>query len=179
MAKLNWKSFTIIEVLTVIGFLSLNLPMIFSSFILAIKSYQRITYLREVKRNIDFTLNSIKYNIKQNAIAAYGNFDLSNKCSPNNYLNNLNKIYFVDRKGTRFFYYLENDRIASGSSKNNIINYLTSSKIKIDNLFFFCSQESNNTSPIISLTFRLNNIPNFEDIPYSFNFQTKIKIMNY
>lgn len=170
------KAFTFIELIIVIGVIGISLPVIFGLFFITLQQQSKIFILQEVKRNGDYALNSMQSTIKQYA-KKVTNSSYEEFCSSSNQ----SQIFLVDKYGSRFTYLLHNNKIASQSSTFPGTWYLTTDKVKVDNLIFRCSQTNPFSPPVISIFFTVSQrgMPARYEEKASMSYQTKIKLKSY
>lgn len=179
MKKSFLRSFTLIEALLIVVFFSTFLLVFFSMLSLLTRIFQKTVISQKIIRSIDLITNTIRYTIKNYAIEVYADSNLSIKCTHNSPLTNLNKIYFLDKNKKKFYYFLDNTRIASASESLSQNLYLNSDQIKIENLKFGCSQKKMFSPPIISIYFEITSLSDLIYDDYRLVIQTKVKMKNY
>lgn len=186
----NSFGYTFIEIIIVIGIVSITLPIIFSLFFVNLRSASRIYSLQEVKRNGDTALSSIETFIKNDAskiVTEYlGNtemcdiplLDLTPTPTP------ASSMYFKNKQNADFGFELggtDHDKIASQSSSVGAISYLTNDKVSVTDLQFSCQSINSFSSPSVNVSFTVSKkVPTgapMED-QASLNYSTRIRLRN-
>ncbi len=158
------KGFTLIEILVVIGIISISLPVLFNIFYALVRQQVKINRLTEVKRQGDYILNIIKTLIINQAISIHNNIPPSPiSCSSTQNITANN--YFLDRQGTYFRFC----QSSSGTTCDNSENYIASSsslasvgtvalnnnKTLITNFSLTCFQNQSYSPPLIGIQFTI------------------------
>lgn len=179
-SKIKKSAFTLIEIIIVITVVALFMVFIINTVIVTLKLYAINIALIKLKNNTNSIINSFRYTLKQNATEVYQDVNLSIKCSPDNPIIDVDNLFFLDKKGNKFSYFFENGFFASFSSSVNKIYYLNSQDTKIKDLKLSCKQKNIYTSPIISISFKIENQPSilFND-SQEFSLFTKVKLTNF
>lgn len=188
--KISKKSFTLIELVIVIGVIAISLPVIFGLFFISLQSQSKIYILQEVKRNGDYALNIMQATLKQYAKIVTNSTYTTEVCPvipANPTPTPSSNAYFVDKFGKKFNYSLNLNKIASNSpvvlqGGNDIQNwYLTNDKVKIDSLRFTCYKTNIFSPPIVSVSFTVSQAgtPARHEEKASLDYQTKIKLKSY
>ncbi len=185
-------AFTLIEMVVVLGVISLALPVLFAIIFTILQQQAKIIRLQEVKKQGDFVLSTMENTIRNYAVSIHNTFppDPENEiCKTQGLEETANPMYFKDKTGAWFSYSLESDKIASGSSNPpNAGGDLTTDKVKVsqngDNFFLSCVRKSAYSPPIISVNFKIeyNTAPTASTRPEetaSLTYQTKIKLRSY
>lgn len=174
------NGFTLIEIIIVFGIINFFLVFIFTSISLVLKLYRINSSLTKLKLDAGTILNSVRYNIKQNAIEVFLDPDLAQKCTVDNPIVNSNRLYFLDKKGNKFGYYLSNNNFASYSGILDKNFFLNSGETKIIDLELSCIQNNELIPPLISIKFKINeNINSYNNEAQEMFFSTKVKMKNY
>lgn len=182
------KGFTFIEMVVVIGILSLILPALFAIVFTILQQQTKIIRLSEVKKQGDFVFNTIENTLRSYATAIYSDQALLNvKCGtagtswayPTN-----GDLYFKDRFGNWFRYYITTasgaNYIASSSAVFSTQN-LTSNNVIINNFTIGCTRSASYSPPMISVSFQVQyktSSTRPEDTAL-LNYQTSIKLRSY
>jgi len=182
------KSFTLIELIIVVGITSLMVPVVFSIVFVIIQQQTKIIRLQEVKRQGDFILSNIKTTIRNNAVEIYSNNDLTEEhkvcaTSDSSYEGlSGQSLYFKDKLGKWFNYYLTDDKISSGSSLF-ISNpeELTNDQVAITNYTITCTRQSIYSTPMIalSITLQYNTTSTRPEDTAELTYNTNIKLKSY
>ena len=179
------RSFTFIEVVVVIGVISMLLPAIFGITFSIIKQQSRVYALAEVKRQGDYVLSVMENLIRNNALEIYAAYPFSSiKCNEEGgewSSTDGADFIFKDKNGSDFNFAIANNQIASNSSSLNINNLLTSAKVVIttpDN-FISCSKSTEFSSTLITVNFKVAYDTLSNDTAFSMNYKTKFKMLNY
>lgn len=176
-------SFTLIEIIVVIGVIGFVLPALFAIIFGILRQQSRIYNLMEVKRQGDNALVTMENIIKNNALKVYPDEALTvanevckNATPPNNVYgpNDGNAFYFKDKAGKYFRFHLNVDKISSDSADSPAD--LTSSKVIISEFEIKCDRPADYSPPLVSVKFTVNNNPVGQ---YPMNYYTKIKLKNY
>ena len=187
----NTSGFSFSELMVAMGVLALLVPVLFSLFFVSLQSQAKTRILAEVKRNGDFTLSTLEYNIKNNIKAIYSDQEKTAEvCTVNTSVNTPvsfeptlpDTIYFDDQNGNLFYYALSGTQIASYSATINPNPvYLTSSKVEATNFIISCLRGSTFSPPIVAVSFTVSNLPsaNRHEEKATLNYQTKIKLRSY
>lgn len=173
-------SFTLIEIVIVIGIISSILPVIFSVVFVILREQIKLVRLQEIKRQADFALNSVKETIKNSAISLYDSLPPDNNpicLSDSSYSN----PYFLDKNGNYFWFFLSDSKISSGSSVSSSID-ITDNKVIISNYLLTCERKNFYSPPLINISFDIgfnssSNRP--EEIIPTLHYQTKFKLKTY
>lgn len=184
------EAFTFIELLITIGVISISLPIIFGLFFINLQSQTKLNVLTQVKRNGDSALNTMQSIIRNNAISIHSDFPVETTnevctTSSSSYIAPSGKLYFKDRDGNAFAFYVDDNKIASDSAREvsggvNETLYLTESTVKIDNWTVQCNRAATFGSPLITVSFQVadtSTSPRQEENA-SLNYYTKIKLRN-
>lgn len=150
------QSFTLIEMLVVLGVMGLVLPVIFSMLFLTLRQQVKIYRLAEVKRQGDSTTASIENAIKSYAVNVRStSVPGSEVCiTPNS--SSLSAAYFVDKFTNYFGYNLDlNYQLASVSAIPLAGGNLTNNKVVVSNLSFSCTKGQFYSAPTVSMSFNI------------------------
>lgn len=132
------NAFTFIEMIVVIGIMSIALPTLYAIFFLILQQQMKIIRLAEVKRQGDFVVNTIESLVKKNAFSIHSGIptDGNKICTPPNSTTTSGPLYFKDRSGNYFYFDIPvgTTKISSESAGQGID--LTSSKVVIDSASF-------------------------------------------
>lgn len=150
------SGFTILEIIVATAIISFIIPSLFSLLFFGFQIQIKSRLINQVKKEGDFTMNSIITNIKRNARG-------TNKACSNTSQSNMTSksILFVNRYDPSIlFTYTSNlsdgnYNIASSSSHlgTETSNILTSSDVNIENFLLRCMNTTSNAYPIISVSF--------------------------
>jgi type II secretory pathway pseudopilin PulG len=185
--RTSWRSFSLIELVIVIGVIGISLPVIFGLFFIALQQQSKIFILQEIKRNGDYALNTMQSTIKQYAQKVTMSDYITEICPilPNPTPALGSTIYFVDKFGNYFKYSKTStspSKIASDSPSLVISNwYLTNDRVKIDLLEFTCYKTNAFSPPIVVVLFTVSQTgtPARYEEKASMTYQTKIKLKSY
>ena len=183
------KSFTLIEMVVVVGVLGFALPVLFSIIFLIIQQQARIYSLQELKKQGDNAYYTIKTTVKQYATTItdptlYPTIlypTIIDVCPiyPTPSLTPAPFLFMFDKAGIGFSYMFLNDKIASNSPGNAISNvYLTNDKVVVSDLQFSCYHTNQYSPAIISASFKVTEAgvaTNAASMQYS----TKFKLHTY
>jgi type II secretory pathway pseudopilin PulG len=184
------KGYTFIEIVIVIGIVSITLPIIFSLFFINLRSASRIYALQEVKRNGDIALSSIETFIKGDAAKIITGFGDDTELCTTPLLpltptpTPANSMFFKNTHNMNFGFALggtSGDKIASQSSTGGGTSYLTNDKVKVTNLKFSCQSLSDFSSPSVNVSFTISKkVPTGAPIQdqATLNYSTRIRLRN-
>lgn len=179
------KSFTLIEMVVVVGVLGFALPVLFSIIFLIIQQQARIYSLQELKRQGDSAFYNIQTTVKQYAATItdptvypttlYPTIVDVCPIYPTPSLTPAPFLYMFDKAGVAFSYTFLNDKIASNSPGNAISDlYLTNDRVIVSDLLFSCYHTNQYSPAIISASFKVtegNIATNAASMQYSTKFQ--------
>lgn len=183
MFKIRNKSFTLIEVLVVVGVMSIVLPTLFAIFFIIIRQQIRIFAVAEVKRQGDYVNTIIETAIRNNGFqifdddpysgsanilcgaagTPYTNILIDNTTTPD-----IKYFNFEDKYGNPFnFTWTQSALGANILSINPRINpnnpsapplpfaagNLNNSKVSISSITMTCSRSSRYSSPIVTVSY--------------------------
>lgn len=188
------KSFTLIEMVVVIGVIGFVLPILFSIIFLIIRQQTRIYSLQELKKQGDNAFYSMQTSIRENGVNIIANptiitpppyptiYDIC-PIYPSPTLTPAPNIYLYDKSGAIFSYSVVGNKIASNSAKSGITNYyLTNDKTKIASPgadFLFSCYRSNQFSPSVVWTYFKITQNSPDTNPSSMDYSTKFQLKNY
>ncbi len=191
------RSFTLIEIVIVVGVIGLVLPVLFGIVFTILKQQLKIYALMEVKRQGDFASNKIKYLVKQRAVNIIE--PTSFAVDPENAIKicpvlpeatptPFKQVYFSDRDLKLFSFTIVTppppvpagiNIIASSSASNNIVNEaFTNSKVTIENFAMTCYRTNVFSAPIFSYSFKVKKTGGVDE-SVSLYYQSKIKLQKY
>ncbi len=178
--------FTLIEMIVVIGVISLMLPVVFGLFFLDISSQKKTVILQETKRNGDNALSVFESLIHNNAVKIVSSDFQTTICDGAGTTEDLgSSISFKDKDGSFFTFTLDSSdidsiKIASESSVAATA-LLTSRAVSVTSLSFSCTRTASFAPPYVAVAFTVTqsgSATRHEDedsLPYS----TIIKLRNY
>ena len=183
------KSFTLIEMVVVVGVLGFALPVLFSIIFLIIQQQSRIYSLQELKRQGDGAFYTIQTTVKQYTSTitdptAYPTTlypTIVDVCPvyPTPSLTPAPFLFMYDKAGVAFSYTFLNDKIASNSPGNSISNlYLTNDKVVVSNLLFSCYHTNQYSPAIVTASFKVSE-GNVATNPASMQYSTKFQLHTY
>lgn len=183
-------SFTFIEIIVIVGILSITLPALFAIFFVILQQQTKIVRLTQVKREGDFVVDSINSLIRNNAVAIYQdqNFSVS-ECSTtgSTYTNpEGNSFYFSDSYG----FYFQINRVLNGGDQTYYIAsqsagasniFLTTNKVMVSDFTISCSRSATYSAPVVTILFSLsyNTTSSKPEDKVTLNYQTHVKLKNY
>jgi|GEM_PF-804346 len=171
-------AFTLIEIIIMLGVISLILPTLFSIVFLILQQQTKIIRLQEIKREGDFALTAIKSTIKNSAVAMYNFMVAPNNEVCNTANSTYNNPYFLDKNNNFFYFNLDNNQISSRSSNLNPMP-LTSNRTTVTNFSLSCRRDNLYSSAIVSIEFDITYNTNSnrpEEKTNTLHYQTKIKL---
>jgi type II secretory pathway pseudopilin PulG len=186
-------SFTLIEMLVVIGVIGLTLPAFFSIFFSLLRQQGKIYALSQVKREGDFALNTITNIIRNYGVSIHSSIpNDSNKINCPATETSILNYYLLDKYNSYFRFCKSStgnncdggdNYIASYSSKLTPQNTipLTTNKVQVTNFNLACTQTSPFSPPIIKLIFTVTykTASNRPEDTASLTYQTQIKMKSY
>ena len=171
--------------LVVVGVVALILPAVFSIIFTILRQQAKIHALQEVKRQGDFTLNTMRTTLKNYAATIHSGTpptDTNLVCATANGPSS-GQIYFKDRFNNYFSYSLDNSIVASSSSipvfPTN--TNLTNNKVTVSSLIIKCERGAAFSPPIISISYvvEYDSASSRPEDTASFTYQTKIQLKSY
>ena len=191
------KAFTFIEIVVVIGVISVSLPILFTIIFAITNQTLKVQRLSEVKKQGDYAINIIENTIRGYAVKIYDEdtmLDENELCKDtgSSYSSDGSDFYIKDITGKYFNFQLTDSKIASSSpvliTEEEEID-LTSDKVLIENFEIQCNRNTTAYPPIISISFDIcykNPSSNPPDCIFtrteetaSLYYQIKIKLRNY
>ncbi|MGB9883480.1 MAG: hypothetical protein ACPLRN_03145 [Microgenomates group bacterium] len=148
------KSFTLVEMIIVIGIISLIIPTIFVLIFTIINQQTKVYRLSIVKTDGDYILNAISDTIRNNAISIHSATPPSNNniiCDNVQTVDLLTAIYFLDKNNQWFGYSFNNGNISSSSATTTI--NLNSVKTLINNFNIGCSRNNPYSYSLVNVSF--------------------------
>jgi prepilin-type N-terminal cleavage/methylation domain-containing protein len=182
------NGFTIVEMVVVIGVLSIIIPSIFAILFANIRARTKVHILQEVKTNGDNVLSTMEYLIKVDGVSLHSAVPATNdnKICDSPGTTYSERIYIKDKNNNAFSFYVENDKIASaaavGATPTIVPHYLTSDNVRITSFIFTCEGRAGINSPIMSVSYtvsQLNDTEKKAEEKASMNYRTKIKLRYY
>ncbi|KKP87920.1 MAG: hypothetical protein UR91_C0032G0008 [Candidatus Nomurabacteria bacterium GW2011_GWC2_35_8] len=181
------KAFTLIEMIIVIGVISIVLPIFFSIVFVILQQQVKIYALQRIKREGDGILTQMSSVIRNRAKAVYEDQGLSTiRCS--DVTTNVTHtgydgedFYFKDKYGIAFNYLLREvggiTYMASGSANPDVTyENLNSSKATVSNFIISCYRRGNYSPPLVSINFEITDPT---DSTISLSYRTKISLRSY
>ncbi len=150
------KSFTLIEVIVVIGAISIVLPALFGIIFSLLRQQIKLYRLSEVKRQGDYALSLMENTIRNYGAAIYDDPVAGPERCNTAGDSNLTVNYFKDNSNYWFRYVLSSGRIASQSEILGASVDLTSTSVTISNLSITCSRTATYSSPVVTIQFQVN-----------------------
>jgi type II secretory pathway pseudopilin PulG len=178
------ESFTLIEMIIVVGVLGFALPVLFAIMFIVIQQQTRIYALQEVKRQGDIAIFSIKSSIRQYGklvanLSPYPNVTEICPPYPTPTLTPAPYIMVYDSSMADFSYKLINNKIASESSRNAISNnFLTDESVVVSNLQFSCYRTNQFSPPIVWTSFTVTKSGTDPNLP-SMQYNSRFKLRSY
>lgn len=184
------KSFSLIEIVIVVGIIGMVLPILFAIVFLIMQQQIRIYALQEVKKQGDQAMNSIRSTVRQ-----YGTIVSNPTLIPTPTITDICPIYpttitpmpFIyvyNRDMIGFSYSLTNDavpKIASNSAHaaNPVTDLpLTNDKVTVSDLKFSCYKTNQFSPPIVYVYFKVTKSGGGANPP-SMEYSTRFKLKNY
>lgn len=179
--------FTLIEMLVVIGIVTIALPATFAIIFAIIRQQARVYALKQVKREGDFVLNKMEDNIRNNAVGIFNSSELNNEVCDQNLIaptygsDNGSEFYFKDKLGNWFQYYLNStDNIASQSTVLSQPVNLTTSTVRVNNFFISCNRTAAFSPPVIFISFNIvYSTAQFQEQQVKIQYRTQVGMKNY
>ena len=148
------KSFTLVEIIIVVGTISLLIPTIFTLIFVIINQQIKVSRISTIKTEGDTILNVISNTIRNNAISIHSAIPPSSNniiCDNVQTINSLSTIYFLDKNNQWFGYSFNSGNISSLSAQSTI--NLNSSNTLIDNFNIGCSRSNRFSYSLINISF--------------------------
>lgn len=159
------EGFTFIEMVVVVGIISIALPTLYAIFFLILQQQVKIVRLSEVQKQGTFVVNTIESLIRNNALSIYSDATRTSRVcavvipaiplsSPVTPQPDAISLYFKDKGGNPFDFNPTGspEKIASESAGPSVD--LTSSKVTVSNFTASCTV-SGYSSPIVAINFDL------------------------
>lgn len=152
---MNKKSFTLIEMIVVIGVIALLVPTIFAMTFALVRQQLVLYGYSEIKRQGTLVQQAIRNTISSRAMSVTDStYTDTNICPPltSPTPTSAQRMYFQDANsdGISFFQELiEPYRFASFSASTGQTYYLTNSQITISDLSFTCYRTDESSSPFV------------------------------
>lgn len=182
------RSYTLIEMVVVIGVVIIVLPALFSIIITILQQQSKIYRLQEVKRQGDNALTVMENLIRNRAriLAIAPDFSEASKICRDPTIQQtygpFTSLYFKDETGNYFQLFLNGEKITSRSAiLNTTTDYdLTGSKIQVETFSLSCTRRAEFTTPLVSVNFSLKYKDTAEtnQNASSMNYQIKVKVRN-
>lgn len=188
------NGFTLIEMILVIGSISLTLPLLFSIIFIILQQQVKINRLTEVKRQGDYILTVIIDTISNHAVSIHSDIPPSNLICTTPNEQPIDQAYFLDKYATYFRFC----KSGSGSNCDNNNNYIASfssilnngspatiplnnNKVNITDFSLTCYKKSEFSSPIIGIRFTIsyNTLSTRPEEKAQMTYQTKVKLRSY
>lgn len=173
------KAFTLIEVMVVITVIGLVVPtlfyMIFSILLQQVKIYR----LSEVKRQGDFALTVMLGTIRNSGVSIYDSTNSTEICKDAGDTGDAD--YFHDAYDNWFRFYINNNKISSGSAVPGATTDLTRSNVVISNFTMTCNRTATFSAPIVEVKFTITagDGSSRAEEKASLTYQTRVKLRNY
>lgn len=187
----SFEGFTLVEVITAIGVISLILPIVFGIFFVILREQTRFIALKQEKAEGENLLYQIKNTIKNRAyktckrIPSSGNIDCTQTCSSGDDENN---FIFQDPDGNFFRFFINSSNqvaseagtLSSGTTSTSI---LTTSNVKVEKIgstpFITC--EIIDPNIFVNIYFKISFNSENASLEYtpSMIFKTKLRLNSY
>jgi len=175
-------SFTLIEIVVVVGVIGLVLPALFAIVFSILQQQTKIIRLQEIKKQGDFVLGTFKTEIKNSAVSIHSGqppTDINKVCLSTTVES---AGYFKDRNNNWFRFYVPagTTKIASQSASGSID--LTNDKVLINNFSISCYKTGDYSPAIVDIKYDIcyNNGSSCTSIRPEENailtYQTKVKL---
>ncbi len=144
-----------IELVVVIGVVSLVLPAIFAIIFNIVNEQTKLVRLITVKTEGDNVLNVVANNIRNNAVGIYSSQTMNDSTSVCGTTGSSasSPLYFQDSSGQWFEFQYASSTISSLSATLSLP--LNSSKTQINNFTLSCSRSNSYSPPIVNLSFSI------------------------
>ena len=183
------RGFTFIEMLVVIGIISVALPTLYAIFFIILQQQVKLIRLTEVKRQGNFVTNSIENVISRYASSIHTAIpaDSNKVCAitiPEVQTNYSGTLYLKDKMSNYFYFNSTGnpEKIASQSSIPNTSTDITSSKVITSNFSSSCSV-SGFSAPLavysFDICYNLNGSCGSAAEKVSLHFQTTVPLPHY
>lgn len=186
----NFKGFTLVEIITAIGVISLILPIVFAIFFVILREQARFIVLKQVKSEGENLLYKIKNTIKNRAYRtckrnpSNGIIDCSQTCVTGD---SEDEFVFQDPEENFFRIFIDNTQVASeaGTLSSGVTRrgILTTDKVKVEKIgttpFIACEVSFPNTFVNISFKISFNAQSSALDYIPSMIFKTKLRLNSF
>lgn len=180
------ESFTLIEMIVVLGVLVLAIPSLFAIIFVILNQQAKIYRLSEVKRQGDYALSIIESTVRNNAEAVYSDSGLTTKQCFDTGSNTTYQgptLYLKDRYGAWFSYSGAGTIASSSSNLASAIN-LTSDSTTISNFVMSCTKSGDFSPPVIYIGFDIGWTQGAGITPRpqesaTMSYQTRIKLRTF
>ncbi len=190
------SGFTLIEMVVVIGIITLALPAVFAIVFSVLREQAKVYAIKQARREGDFALDSIQNTIKNSAIGIFSDFSLTpakevcNSPGPGPSGNLYFKSKIIDpitqQQDEWFEYVLTSNKLASysGSIPTNpntttTVN-LTTPQVTVTGFMFSCSRASTYSPALITIYFDVTySSSSFQENQATLHYSTQIKLTNY
>jgi len=179
------KSFTLIEMIVVVGVVSITMPIIFSIIFLILRQQIQLYGLQEAKKQGDSAMVIMKGIIRNHAKSIYENQtdadNGTNAICENQTLTSLSSSYFRDDDSIPFGFALKpialgNDYIASYSAilTPDTEIPLTNQKVIVTDFEMRCRRENIFSPPLVSINFNIK----YAGFPNKLNYRANVRLRN-
>ncbi|MDO8496936.1 MAG: type II secretion system protein [bacterium] len=182
------KGFTFIEIIVVLGIITIVLPALFSIIFVILQQQNKVYRLSQVKREGDYALSIMEHVIRNYGTAVYygapptyldtPKCDTAGSSAPYS-----STMYLKDIYGNWLHFYTVDDagstKIASESAQFTS-GFLTTNKVKIINYSISCSRTNTFSPPLVTISFtaQYNTDSTDPKDTASLTYQTSIKLRN-
>lgn len=149
------RGMTLVEVVVVIGIISIALPALFSTLIVSTRQQVSISRINEVKNQGDSVLGTMTSRIKNNAdklcISSTDHASCGTVVCGTATATPVTIDSFTDKSGTFVRYYLNAESLYE--STGGVVKRLTNDRVKVSLLTIQCQKLSDTTRPIVSIQY--------------------------
>lgn len=152
------KSFTLIEIIIVVGILGMVFPLLFSIVFSIVRQQTKLTRVSLIKREGDSLVNHVKRKIRSNAYKIYNAATpfttVNEQCSADNSSYSSDSELYLSNTDTDWFYYgYDNNTIYYNDNALGELTRITTSNVKISNFEISCFRQSIFAPAVIKLSF--------------------------
>lgn len=200
----NWKvrAFTLVEVITVVGIISISLPVVFSILTTIVTQQGKVFRLTEAKQQGDYAVSFIRNYIRENGEAIY--YDVSDEgqfsgelCGVDstqwsNATQTGKEFHFQDGQQPESYFRIYNERVQIETADGGVreisqvfldedgsIQALTTNTVKIENFSMECYRKNAFGGPFIRVSFLIYYTGNSDSFDINTAPPEELALLNY
>ncbi len=181
----NKFGYTLIELIIVVGIISLILPGVVSVLFSTIRSYTEVLIIQEVKRSGDNIIDILDNKIRSQVWGIYSDSAALNEvCTTRSGSTTDDEsapgiLYFRAANGNIFFFVVNNGVLQF--SDNGTLVDLTNNKVAVTSFALSCFRRSQYNPPLVSILFTVSQqgSPTRAEEKSTMTYSTKIKLRQY